>query len=376
MKVRLIIIVLVIAALLAAVWLILKSPQKMVGERISPVETLSGDVAEGFKRALEVRDFKFPADFGPHNKYQTEWWYYTGNLTDSSGRRFGYELTFFRRGLAPGEPERRSEWASNQVYFAHFALSDIDGGKFHAFERWSRGSLGLAGAGAEPFRVWVGQWSAGEKGESFSLRARDGAVSINLELIPVKPVVLHGDRGLSRKSGEHGNASYYFSETRLHTTGRVSVEGLDFEVRGLSWLDREWSTSALGKDQEGWDWFSLQLDDGRELMIYQLRLKGGGVDSYSSGTLVGKDGTAEHLEADDFRIEVLDRWESPDTGIVYPIRWEVAVPKFDMELTVSSYQSAQELLLSFVYWEGAVQVSGDGLSGSGYVELTGYGAVN
>lgn len=371
---RLIIILILIAALVAAAYVMLKRPQKSAGERLSPIEILSGDGAEGFKRALEVRDFEFPADLGPHSEYQTEWWYYTGNLTDSSGRRFGYQLTFFRRGLSPGEPERESRWASNQVYFAHFALSDIDGSEFHAFERWSRGSLGLAGARVEPYRVWVGEWSAGQEGESVILRAGDGPVAVALELTPLKPAVFHGAGGLSQKSGEPGNASYYFSETRLHTTGTVSVDAREFEVGGLSWLDREWSTSALGKDQEGWDWFSLQLDDGREIMLYRLRLKGGGVDSHSSGTVVEKDGTARNLKAGDFKIDVLDSWESPDTGTVYPSRWRVTIPKFDIELTVTPYQSAQELLLSFVYWEGAVGVSGDGLSGSGYVELTGYRA--
>lgn len=233
--------------------------------------------------------------------------------------------------------------------------------------------MGLAGAAAEPFRVWVGEWSVQKTGEFYELAAQDESVSIDLKLKPLKPIVLHGDGGLSQKSKEPGNASYYFSQTRLETSGSVSVRGREYEVEGLSWLDREWSTSALGAEQEGWDWFSLQLDDGRELMLYRLRLKGGGLDASSSGTLVNEDGSVVRLGAGEFEIEVQDRWKSPDTGIVYPSGWLIKIPELGMEFTVTPCQSGQELLLSFVYWEGAVVVSGGGLEGSGYVELTGYG---
>ncbi len=339
---------------------------------MSPIEALTESGTERFERALEKRDFVFPADFSPHNEFQTEWWYYTGNLVDRSGRRFGYQLTFFRRALSPSGPDRESKWAAVQIYFAHFALSDIGGEEFHAYERWSRDSIGLAGADAEPFRVWVGNWSVERDGDAFILRADDESAAIDLRLTPLKPVVLHGDNGLSQKSKEPGNASYYFSQTRLETAGTVSLKGNEFSVRGLSWLDREWSTSALGQEQEGWDWFSLQLEDGIELILYQLRLKGGGVDKYSSGTLVGKNGAVVHLNAEDFTVDVLDYWESPHTGIIYPSRWHVSVPDLGISMSVVPYQADQELLLSFVYWEGAVRVSGDNVSGSGYVELTGY----
>lgn len=373
MKIRLVIIAALIAVLLVSAYLILRSPEK--NERtggMSAGRALSDTGTEGFKRAVGKRDFVFPEDFGPHDGYQTEWWYYTGNLVDDSGRRFGYQLTFFRRALMPEMPERESRWASRQIYFAHFALSDISGEEFHAYERWSRGALGLAGARTEPFRVWVGDWSVGKEGGTFVIKAEDENIAIDLNLDPAKPVVLQGDEGLSQKSDEPGNASYYFSQTRLETTGTVSLKGNKHHVQGLSWLDREWSTSALGKNQEGWDWFSLQLDDGREIMLYNLRLKNGGVDSHSSGTLIRKEGTAIHLDADDFSIDVTDRWESPHTGIVYPSRWRVTVPDYKISLDVVPYLSDQELVLSFVYWEGAVRVSGDGASGSGYVELTGY----
>lgn len=335
-------------------------------------QSLSGYDISGFKRVQMPRDFKFPKDFGPHPEYQTEWWYYTGNLVDSSGRDFGYQLTFFRRALSSYEVDRESEWASNQIYFAHFALSDIENGEFYSSERWSRSALGLAGAETMPFRVWIDDWSVQGEGKSFKLKATDGSISINLLLKPAKPVVLQGDKGLSQKSQEPGNASYYFSLTRIDTSGRVIIDGQEFEVCGLSWLDREWSTSALGENQEGWDWFSIQLDDGREIMLYQLRLKDGGIDNYSSGSIVNKNGDLTPLKAADFEIEVLDTWKSSKTGIDYPSKWRISIPGHDIELNVVPLLQDQELLHSFIYWEGAVKISGEGFSGKGYVELTGY----
>jgi predicted secreted hydrolase len=335
-------------------------------------QSLSGYDISGFKRAALPRDFKFPEDFGPHPEYQTEWWYYTGNLADSAGRDFGYQLTFFRRALSSFQINRESKWASNQIYFAHFALSDIENGEFYSSERWSRSALGLAGAETMPFRVWIDNWSVQGEGKSFKLKANDSSISLDLLLIPVKPPVLQGDKGLSQKSQEPGNASYYFSQTRIDTSGRIIIDGQEFEVRGLSWIDREWSTSALGENQEGWDWFSIQLNDGREIMLYQLRLKDGGIDPLSSGSIVNKNGDLTPLKAADFEIEVLDTWKSKASGTLYPSKWRISIPKHDIELNVVPLLQDQELLHSFIYWEGAVKISGEGFSGKGYVELTGY----
>jgi len=329
-------------------------------------QSLSGYDISGFKRAALPREFEFPEDFGPHPEYQTEWWYYTGNLADSAGRDFGYQLTFFRRALSSYEVDRESKWASNQIYFAHFALSDIENGEFYSSERWSRGALGLAG------RVWIDNWSIEGEGDNFKLKANDGPVSIELTMKSMKPIVLQGDKGLSQKSQEPGNASYYFSQTRIDTSGSILIDGSEFKVRGLSWIDREWSTSALGENQEGWDWFSIQLNDGREIMLYQLRLKDGGVDPFSSGSIVNKNGDLTPLKAADFEIEVLDTWKSSKTGIEYPSKWQISIPKHDIELNVVPLLQDQEFLHSFIYWEGAVKVSGEGFSGKGYVELTGY----
>ncbi len=340
------------------------------GENVA--RSLSGYETAGFARADAPRDFKFPWDFGPHPKFQTEWWYYTGNLTSKEGRDFGYQLTFFRRALSPDEAKRESSWGTNQIYFAHFALSDIKGGKFYSSERWSRGALGLAGAETAPFRVWIDDWFIKGDDKKVELNADDGPVSVELTLKSIKPIVLQGDKGLSQKSGESGNASYYFSQTRVSSSGTISIDEQQFKVSGLSWLDREWSTSALSENQEGWDWFSLQLDDGGEIMLYQLRLKDGGVDTFSSGSLIATNGDVTPLKAEDFEIKVIDTWKSPTTEIVYPSKWEISIPKQDIELTVVPLLQNQELLVSFIYWEGAVKVSGNGISGKGYVELTGY----
>jgi predicted secreted hydrolase len=336
---------------------------------------------EGYTRAFEPREFRFPEDHGPHPGFRTEWWYWTGNLETADGRAFGYQLTIFRSALAPRETERPSEWGTRQVYMAHFALSDIGAGRFHAFERFSRDALGLAGAQASPFHVWLQDWEArATEGGVFPMRltARgDNGATLELVLEEGKPPVLQGERGLSQKSAEPGNASYYYSLTRMPSRGTVTVDGRSYPVTGTSWMDREWSTSALGKGQVGWDWFALQLSDGSELMYYQLRLADGSADPFSAGTFVPPQGAPARLQRDEVRLEVLDTWESPRGGTRYPARWRLQVPTVGLELDITPAQADQELPVSVRYWEGAVRLqgsrAGQPLSGRGYVELTGYG---
>lgn len=337
----------------------------------------------GFQRAVERRDFRFPADHGPHPGFRTEWWYYTGNLETREGRRFGFQLTFFRSALTATPPARTSEWGASEAWLAHFALTDVEGGRFHSFERWSRGALGLAGAQGEPFRVWVESWAAaavsppGPAGTpAMRLTAAEGGVGIDLTLRPGKPAVLQGDRGLSRKSAERGNASYYYSLTRMPAAGTVRLGNESFAVTGLAWMDREWSTSSLGADQVGWDWFALQLSDGREVMLYRLRRRNGTADPASSGTLIGPRGESRHLQLSDFELADLDRWESPRSGARYPSRWRIRIPADGLDLEVRPALADQELEVSFLYWEGAVDVTGTHqgrpVTGRGYVEMTGY----
>jgi predicted secreted hydrolase len=339
-------------------------------------EALAEDRA-GFARALAPRPLSFPQDHGPHPDFRTEWWYYTGNLSTAAGRHVGFQLTFFRVGLTPGSELRASAWATRQLYFAHFAVTDTAGRRFHAFSRASRGALGLAGAEASPFRVWVENWSAEGDGSSARLRASERDVALDLEVSAAKPVTLQGDRGLSRKGPEPGNASFYYSFTRMPAGGVIRLGSETLEVSGEAWMDREWSTSGLGPGVEGWDWFAVQLDDGRELMAYLLRRRDGTPDPFSAGTLVAADGTARRLDAGDLRIETLGHWTSPRGGVRYPARWRLSVQSADLQLEIEPQLADQELIVGTRYWEGAVAVVGSAgdraISGQGYVELVGYG---
>ena len=346
----------------------------------------------GYQRALAPQPFNFPLDFGPHPEFQTEWWYYTGNLDAMDGRHFGYQLTFFRRALLPPNkiPTRNSDWATSQVYMTHFALTDVAGKQYQAVERLSRGAAGLAGAESEPFQVWLQDWQVTSTGKnSYQLQAQaagsDGQpFAINLKLADLKGPILQGDRGYSRKGPGPGQASYYFSQTRLKTSGSIQAGGQPVDVQGYSWMDHEYSTSALGDQQIGWDWFAIQFENPgtdqtpqmSELMVFQLRRADGSLDPFSGGTLVNPDGSTLALSKDQFKIEVLDTWQSPHSGATYPSGWSVQVPEANLSLTITPYLKDQELNVSYAYWEGAVKISGgiDGspVSGSGYVELTGY----
>ncbi len=357
-------------------WVVARNPPPPVAGQLSVVQAVNSD-AGGFTRASTPRTFQFPVDHGPHPGYQTEWWYYTGNLNSADGRHWGYQLTFFRRGLIAQPLPRASDWGTTNLYMAHFALTDVTGKQFYAFDRFSRDGAGLAGAQGDPFRVWLESWSASGSGTTMQLQAKQDAVAIDLQLQSTKPPVLQGNKGLSQKSAGAGNASYYYSLTRMATSGTITVANTPVQVTGLSWMDREWSTSVLGADAVGWDWFALQLSDGREIMYYQLRLRNGGIEPFSSGTLIGTDGTLQAIKRDDVVIDVLDHWHSAHSGATYPSGWHLRLAKAGIDLQVKPYLQNQELPLTVVYWEGASHISGtsngQAISGNGYVELTGYG---
>lgn len=351
-------------------------PQISAG--IGAVEAMSAAAGDEWARATEPRPFVFPRDHGPHPEFAIEWWYWTGNL-DAGNRHFGYQLTIFRRGLTPRPAERPSNLAASNVYMAHFALSDVAAGEFYAFDRFSRDAAGLAGAQGEPFRVFLEDWTAegsGPEGMTMRLRAAQDGVAIDLTLDSTRPPTLQGDRGLSQKGPSPGNASLYYSLTRMATTGTVTTPAGNFPVTGLSWMDREWSTSALEGGIVGWDWFALHLDSGDDLMFYQLRTADGGPSPFTKGSLTRADGTVVQLSVDDVRLQPLDTWRSPRSGAVYPSRWRLDAPELGLSLTLDPYLKDQELPVSVVYWEGAVRISGtqNGLpvGGNGYVELTGY----
>ncbi|MGD8600162.1 MAG: lipocalin-like domain-containing protein [Gemmatimonadota bacterium] len=349
--------------------------------RLSLVETLAGADTVGYSRAFEPRTFDFPADHGPHPDFRTEWWYVTGNLESEAGRDFGFQFTIFRNALAPDASASPSAWSTRQAYMGHFTVTDVQDGRFHAFERFARGAAGLAGAEAPPLRVWLEDWALEAEGATtfpLRLRAEEDDVALSLELSRGKPAVQQGDRGLSQKGPEPGNASYYYSQTRMPASGTLVVEADTFAVRGSAWLDREWSTSALSDGQVGWDWFALQLDDGWDLMVYRLRRADGSADPLSDGVLVDPEGRRVALGwGTDITMESTGTWTSPLDGAVYPSGWRIAVPARGWDLRVEPRIRDQELDVSFRYWEGAVSVDGVGeggrsVDGRGYVELTGY----
>ena len=339
---------------------------------------LSNDV-KGFARAYKPQAFSFPSDHGPHNQFRSEWWYFTGNLKNPQGRQFGYELTFFRFALKSDLPESKSAWRSNQMYMAHLTLTDVEANRFYTDERFSRAGNDLAGAFNKSYQVWLYDWSAKTEGEvDFPLRlhANSNDFAVDLLLTSPKGYVLQGNQGLSQKSPEPGNASYYYSYPRLETNGTVSIADKQFSVTGTSWMDREWSTSALSNEQSGWDWFALQLSDNTEIMFYQLRRKDGQHDSNSSGSYITADNAKIALKDHDATITPLDSWKSPHSKISYPSRWRLSVPSQALELEIVPLIKDQELNVSYRYWEGAVKLTGTKqgkpISGQGYVELAGY----
>jgi predicted secreted hydrolase len=350
------------------------APSEAESARVSLGTRMAAPPDPGFARAWQPRDFSFPADHGAHPAFATEWWYFTGNLASGDGHRFGYQLTLFRVGLAPGEAVEDSDWRTNQLYMGHLAISDIAARRHHARERFSRAAAGLAGAETAPLRVWLGPWSIrGAPTTLFplTLSAADPQLGLQLTLeAGDRPMVLQGERGLSRKSAQPGNASYYYSFTRLPTRGELRVGGETFAVGGDSWFDREWSSSALSPDQAGWDWFALQLDDGRDLMFYRLRDHAGNADPFSRGVLVGTDGLVEHLAAEDVTLTPRRLWTSPE-GTAYPVEWTLTIPSRAMKLEVRAAFDAQEMPTTVRYWEGAVEVDGSH-RGRGYLELSGY----
>lgn len=338
---------------------------------------INNDIS-GFTRAVEPLDWSFPQDFGAHPDYQTEWWYYTGNVMTEEGRRFGYQFTVFRRAILPTETDTKSEWRTNQIYMAHFTVTDVENQKFYHFQRFSRGAADLAGVTLDPrYRVWLEDWEVLAQNDEATLTqvtAATDEVAVNLLLEQTKPPALQGEGGLSQKSEDPGNASQYYSLSRLITRGTLRVGDETFTVSGATWKDHEFSTSALGSDAQGWDWFGLHLDDDRELMLGQIRLVEGGRDPVFGGLLVLEDGTTRKLESGDFTITPTSTWVSPHTGAEYPAGWQISIDIGEndpLDLTLTPLVPDQELTDGIAYWEGAVEIGGD-VTGHGYAELTGY----
>ncbi len=337
-----------------------------------------------FEPALPGYEFVFPRDHFEHPEFETEWWYYTGNLRSANGRSWGFELTFFRLAVERDAP-RQSAWDVDQVYLAHFALTDVASARFYRAERLNRAGPGLAGAQEAKRRIWNGNWSATWQPDdpvtpSQRLQALNDEFALDLLLQPAKPLVLHGRDGISRKAAGAGKASHYISFTRLGARGRLILHGTVHEVAGTAWMDHEFSTESLGPSQVGWDWMSIQLEDGHDLMLYGMRGQDGRHDAFSSGTFVDPEGRPVHLSATDFRLNPGRTWRSRETGAEYPVEWTIEIPRLGYRLSCRPLVDSQEIVgrhrMAPVYWEGAVHYSGDRegepVQGVGYLEMTGY----
>ena len=333
-----------------------------------------------YQMALPGYQYEFPRDHFNHPDYKTEWWYYTGNLKSADGHKFGFELTFFRQGIRQGQ-RPTGDWDIQDLYLAHFALSDLSGGKFYHTERLNRAGPGLAGASLALQRVWNGNWQVQWENGEQHLQAIADDFSLRLVMQSKKPPVIHGKNGVSQKAGGVGHASHYISFTRLLSNGSIELNGKTYQVTGTSWMDHEFFSHRLDEDQSGWDWLSLQLDDNTEVMLYRLRHKDGSVDPYSSGTYVDAGGKATYLSLADFTVQPEgDNYTSPTTHGTYATSWWVTIPSLGLDLHVKTPLRSQELTVagytSLAYWEGAITISGTrkgaAISGVGYLEMTGY----
>lgn len=341
--------------------------------------------ALAWQQAVKPRPFSFPRDHGQHENFQTEWWYITGNLVADNGQSFGFQSTIFRRGIRE-QKTTDNPWEVRDLYLLHTSLSDFSQQQFYHYQDASRTGPGLAGAGSKTLNSWIkGNFIRQEENKTLTLHCQTNDYTLGLSFTPGYPrPILHGSRGLSHKGAEAGQASYYYSLPRLLTRGSITLAGKHYQVSGLSWYDHEFATNQLGKNQQGWDWISLHLDDGSSLMIYQMRQKTGEISPSSSGTFVFADGSSEHLRRSDFSLTPEKRrWKSPDTGISYPLWWRLKLKKPQtLELILRPRMVSQEMktveTTRTIYWEGGIMAAGvrgnsKAIKGEGYLELTGYG---
>ncbi len=344
--------------------------------------SIYGEDNNGWKQAVGLWKWSFPRDHGSHPDFRTEWWYFTGNVTDTEGKQYGYQLTFFRQGVLKEPKDTKNPWSIRDLYLAHFTLTDATGGRFAYEERSSRTGPGLAGAVRDAMDVRLLGWSARMHDNTIHIEAHHKSMQLSLDLVPKKPVVLHGEHGLSKKGPNEGQASYYYSYTNLQTDGFITLprSSSSIRVHGTSWFDHEFGSNQLASDQRGWDWFSIHLSNGQDLMIYLLRRSDGSIEPASSGTLVDRAGIVTHLKLEDISITVLDHWKSQRSGATYPSNWRISIPSQQVELVIQPLVANQELITEgstgITYWEGAVNGSGKSagkqVNCEGYVEMTGY----
>jgi predicted secreted hydrolase len=354
-------------------------PSRFLGSLLL-VFCCSAPATQNYRLALPGYHFSFPRDYFNHPDFQTEWWYYTGNVQSADGHKFGFELTFFRQAVAR-DPAHHTAWDVEDLYLAHLALSDLTAGNFYYVERTNRSGPGIAGVDEAAQRIWNGNWQIQWKNSDQSLQAVSEKFDLQFSLHPEKAPVINGENGVSQKAEGPGRASHYISVTRLATIGSITLNGKSFSVSGLAWMDHEFFTHQLALEQAGWDWMSLQLDDHSELMLFHIRRKGGSIDLFSAGTYVDAQGHTLHLRESDFVLQpVGDTWKSPKSGASYSVHWKISIAKLGIELEARTPLPSQELAgdshVAPTYWEGAIVLTGKrfgaAIAGSGYLEMTGY----
>lgn len=341
--------------------------------------SVSSVMAEDYTIAKPNYKWAFPTDHGSHPNYKTEWWYYVGHLKDTKGRRYGFELSFFRVGL-DRKVDNPSNFTPRDLYFSHFAISDLSAKKFWYAEKMNRTGPGLAGASEGRMNIWNENWQAWREGGGHHLRADGDVYGLDLMVRSPIPATLEGLHGYSRKGSDPKNASLYYSFPWFIANGKLRVGSDVRYVSGKAWMDHEFFSGDMDPDELGWDWFGLQFNDDTELMIYLMRKKDGTFHPVSSGTFINKAGKTTHIYLADIHTKVLETWKSPQTGAVYPIHWQIVVPSQRLKLDVKASLDDQELdtakSTQVVYWEGAVDITGTkagkDVTGEGYMELTGY----
>jgi predicted secreted hydrolase len=328
-----------------------------------------GAETRGFASVVPGKPLAFPADLGPHPEYRIEWWYLTANLTDSSGAVYGAQWTLFRQAMAPGAQQQG--WASQQIWMGHAAITSADTHRFS--ETFARGGIGQAGVEAKPFRAWIDSWEMRGLEEMsditiapLELAASGADFGYSLRLDAERPLVLQGDAGFSKKS-ERGQASYYYSQPFLKTTGTITIDDKPVAVTGLAWMDREWSSQPLASDQTGWDWFSLHLEQGEKLMLFRLRQADG--QHYFSANWIGPDGASVQIASADIGMTPTVSTDVENRKL--PTAWNIAIPSRGLKIETAPLNPKSWMATSFPYWEGPISFRGSH-RGVGYLEMTGY----
>lgn len=347
-------------------------------ERQSDFAVLAQQV-DGFAQAKPGKDLSFPADHGAHPDYRIEWWYLTANLTDAAGKHYGAQWTLFRVGVEPPlQQSLEKTWQKDQLFMAHMAITTPT--DHMSFQRYASGvanqSSSRAGVTVLPFSAWLDDWTLNSTATDWlplEVRAKQGNVAFRLKLASGMPPILQGDAGFSQKHVD-GGGSYYYSHPFLTAKGELTLDGQTIPVSGEAWLDREWGSQFLHKDQVGWDWFSLHLENGEKLMLFQLRQHPGANSDghFIYGNLINRDGTNTRLDPLQIHLKVMS--ETNVGGRTLPMQWHVRLPQINRQMTIVALHTEQWMDVDFPYWEGVVNVNGNGPenSGRGYMELTGY----